>query len=194
MTSRYLLKVENLGHSYGAAQIFTRVSFSLAAGEVLQVTGRNGSGKTTLLRLLAGTKPRESGHVTWDEDATRAVLGHKNGIKAELSAIENLSLYAPDRRSCMEALELLGLERAHHKKPCYMLSAGQQRKTALARVMLAKANVWLLDEPFTALDARAHETVTELLARHAKNGGAAVVATHDRLDLDAFTLREMVMS
>ncbi len=194
MTSQPLLTVEDLGHSYGAAEIFSAVSFVLAAGEILQVTGRNGSGKTTLLRLIAGTKSHDSGTVIWHDDANIAVLGHKNGIKGELSPLENLSLYAPDAKTCVEALSRLGLERAHHKKPCYMLSAGQQRKTALARVLLTGAAVWLLDEPFTALDDKAHETVTALLTEHARTGGAAVVATHDRLDLDKKILRELVMS
>ena len=194
MTNQPVLKVENLGHSYGAAEIFSSVSFTLAAGEILQVTGRNGSGKTTLLRLIAGTKSHDSGQVTRADDANIAVLGHKNGIKGELSPLENLSLYAADKKTRVEALERLGLESAHHKKPCYMLSAGQQRKTALARVLLANAKVWLLDEPFTALDARAHETVAALLTAHAKNGGAAIVATHDPLDLDKKILRELVMS
>ncbi len=194
MTSQPALKVEDIACGYGAADIFSGLSFTLAMGEILQVTGRNGSGKTTLLRLLAGTKSCEYGHVAWAQEARIAVLGHRNGIKAELSPLENLSLYAPDKKECAAALERLGLERAHHRKPCYMLSAGQQRKTALARVLLSGAAVWLLDEPFTALDDKARATVAELLAQHARRGGAAIVATHDRLDLDKSILRELVMS
>ena len=188
------LTVKKLTHAYGASPLFAAISFDLAPGFVLQITGKNGSGKTTLLQLLAGIKICQTGSVRWHKETHPIYLGHKNAIKAELSPLENLGLYQPDRALCAQALEAMGLERLHHRRTCYMLSAGQQRKVALSRLILMEAKAWLLDEPFTALDDVTKARVAQYLEKHAKAGGCAVVATHERLDIDKFVLREMVMS
>jgi len=188
------LKVKKLTHAYGRAALFSAVTFDLAPGFILQVTGKNGSGKTTLLQLLSGIKIPQDGSIHLREDITCAYVGHKNAVKAELSPLENLALYQPDAKSCAQALEALGLEKSHHRRPCYRLSAGQQRKVALSRLILSDAKVWLLDEPFTALDDTAKAHVIKQLESHAQNGGSAIVATHERLDLGKTILKEMVMS
>lgn len=190
----HYLKVKKLTHTYGTAPLFSAVSFDLSPGCILQVTGKNGSGKSTLLQLLAGIKLYQTGSISWLQDVTRSYVGHKNAIKTELSPIENLALYQPDASIRIQALELMGLEKSHCRRPCYMLSAGQQRKVALSRLALIEAKVWLLDEPFTALDDAARLGLSKYLEKHAKAGGSAIVATHDRLDISGSILHELVMS
>ena len=188
------LTVKELAHTYGRTTLFSNISFDLPAGVILQVTGRNGSGKTTLLQLLSGIKAPQEGSVDLAEDTGCAYIGHKNAVKGELSPLENLSLYQPDAAICAKTLEEMGLEKSHHNRPCYMLSAGQQRKVALSRIMLSEAKVWLLDEPFTALDDAAKACTIRHLENHASAGGSAVVATHERLDVSKSLLREMTLS
>jgi len=187
------LSVKNLTHAYGRSALFSGLTFDVTPGTILQVTGKNGSGKTTLLKLLSGIKMPQEGSIEWTEEDC-AYLGHKNAIKTELSPLENLALYQPDTSACALALEDLGLEKLHHHRPCYRLSAGQQRRVALSRVILSNAKVWLLDEPFTALDDTAKAHLIRHLTRHANGGGSAVVATHERLDLEKSLLRELVMA
>ena len=193
MLEQYL-KAKNLAHSYGPSPLFSALSFELAPGSVLQITGKNGSGKTTLLQLLAGIKTCQKGSVHWSEETPYIYIGHQNAIKTELSPLENLYLYQSITSVCAQALEAMGLERSHHHRPCYMLSAGQQRKVALSRLILTDARVRLLDEPFTALDDASKARVTKYLERHAQGGGCAVMAIHERLDIDKSVLRSLVMS
>lgn len=187
------LSVKNLTHVYGRTALFSGLSLELPPRTLLQVTGRNGSGKTTLLKLLAVIKTPQEGSVEW-ADVDYTYLGHKNAIKGELSPLENLALYQPDVSICAHTLEERGLETTHHKRPCYRLSAGQQRKVALSRVILSNAKVWLLDEPFTALDEAAKVQLMRHLQRHADNGGSAVVATHEHLNVEKSVFRELVMA
>lgn len=186
------LTVKNLAHVYGRNILFSNISFDLPSGLILQVTGRNGSGKTTLLQLLSGLKAPQEGSISCEVEV--AYIGHKNAIKGELSPLENLSLYHPEVSACAKALKEMGLEKSHHRHPCYRLSAGQQRKVALSRIILSEAKVWLLDEPFTALDEEAKSCVVHHLESHAKAGGSAIVATHERLDVNKSVLREMALS
>jgi heme exporter protein A len=173
--------------------LFRDLDFSAAAGEVLLVSGPNGSGKTSLLRLLGGIGLPESGTVRWcgADIATlgtefRSVLeylGHANGIKLELTAAENLEFAARLRRGndaagVAAALDAAGL-RGHGATRARLLSAGQRRRLALARLRLSTAPLWLLDEPLTALDAGGRDFVGGLIADHARAGGLTVVATHE---------------
>lgn len=158
------------------------------------MTGRNGSGKTTMLQLLSGIKTPQEGSVVWRDDIECAYVGHKNAVKGELSPLENLTLYQSDTAACAKALKEMGLEKSHHNRACYKLSAGQQRKVALSRIILSDAKVWLLDEPFTALDEAAKACVVRHLESHANDGGSAIVATHERLDVNKSILREMALS
>jgi heme exporter protein A len=176
------------------------ISFTLDAGGALLLLGPNGSGKSTLLRLLAGLKRPDAGTISWDgEDALAdpvahagriAYLGHQDAIKPGLTASENLALAAAaSRGDRLAALDALGLA-ALAELPARMLSAGQKRRLALARLALSTAPVWLLDEPTLGLDTASTERLGGLLARHRGAGGLVITATHISLPLpDAAELR-----
>lgn len=178
----------------GDRALFCDLDFRVAAGELLLIEGANGSGKTSLLRVIAGLLLPEEGSVLWrDAKATRnrqayhdelVWMGHRPGFKADLTIAENLRVEAGLRRTRGAAtttvLERLGLESVAGL-PFRVLSAGQQRRVALARMLLAGATLWLMDEPFTNLDAAGQTLVIELLQAHLNGGGVGVVATHHPL-------------
>ena len=182
----------------GDRVLFSGLGFSLGKGELLQVEGPNGSGKTSLMRVIAGLLPPEEGVVRWrdgDVSQERKALheetiwvGHRPGFKGDLSVVENLRFEAglrrPGRRPVVEALERLGLA-SLEQLPFRLLSAGQQRRAALARMLLADAVLWLLDEPLTNLDAAGQSLIGELLDAHLAAGGLAVVASHRDLGVEA---------
>jgi heme exporter protein A len=178
--AEYYLKAENLAYSYNTDVLFSSLSFDLPKGTILQITGKNGSGKTTLLHLLSQILALQVGKILWD--VPFAYVSHKNGIKAEFLPLENLSLYQPDLWLCTDALDRMGVETVAHQKPCYMLSAGQQRKVALSRLILSDAQVWIVDEPFTALDTSAKACFTYQLEHHIDSGGSAIIATHEPIE------------
>lgn len=168
------------------------MSVEAAAGDCVHVAGPNGSGKTTLLRVLAGFLPPEQGSVTWegrpigaDRDAYCAscsYLAHSDGLKPELTARENLAFEVGLRRrleaaEIEDALSRVGLS-ASRDQAAAVLSAGQRRRLAMARVMLAAAPLWILDEPFTNLDGTGVTLVTAIITGHLDRGGAAVMAAH----------------
>lgn len=176
----------------GDRPVLAGVSLELRAGECLHVLGPNGAGKTTLLRVIAGLLTPEQGSVEWggrpaqsDRDAWFAsfsYLAHSDGLKPELSCRENLAFDVGMRRAVTaaeigDALERVGLEAAH-AQPAGTLSAGQRRRLALARVQLSAAPLWILDEPYTNLDAAGAELVSAVIGRHLDGGGAALIAAH----------------
>jgi heme exporter protein A len=185
--------------------LFRSLNFALNPGELLFVGGANGSGKTSLLRGIAGLLDFASGHVTWDgrkvlDDyqvfrADLVWLSHRVGFKDELNLIENLQFESALRASSMDKLaaviERLGLARLTGL-PFRYLSAGQQQRVALARLLLADARLWLLDEPFTNLDKAGQGLVAELIAEHVDSGGLCIVASHQTLDIDAPSRRVML--
>jgi heme exporter protein A len=188
-----VLEARSVAAFRGDHLVFEDVSFRLEAGAALVLTGRNGSGKTTLLRLLAGLMPPAAGDVLWQgEDALAdlpahglrlAYLGHQDALKLGLTPLENLSLWARgrDRSEAIEtALEAVGLADLA-QLPARMLSAGQRRRVAIARLLVTRAPLWLLDEPTTALDAASVVKLGEMAAAHRAGGGILVAATH--LDL-----------
>jgi heme exporter protein A len=189
----------------GETHVLRGVSFVVQAGECLQVTGANGAGKTTLLRALCALVPLEAGCIRWRgsdiaEDPGRyhgelAYLGHENGLKGDLTAAENLRYGVGLRRrvsggQCAEALTRVGLA-AQGGVPLRQLSAGQRRRVALARLDLMAAALWILDEPSANLDAEGQTLLLQRLTAHLAQGGAAVVATHQGLDLPAGALRSV---
>jgi heme exporter protein A len=167
------------------------LDFALNPGELLLLEGRNGSGKTSLLRAIAGLIELESGTILWNDQAVnkeRQVfqnamvwMSHKIGFKGDLTLVDNLKFEACLRlqssRDFDEVLQRLGLTRLK-RLPLRSLSAGQQRRVALARMLLSAAPLWMMDEPASNLDAQGRELVGELLAEHVGHGGMAIVAAH----------------
>jgi heme exporter protein A len=185
--------------------LFERLDLQVRPGEMLQVSGPNGSGKTSLLRLLAGLMQPTSGEVrlagkplaVQREDVARNLLwiGHAAGIKGLLTAEENLlwlcALHQPaDREAIATALQAVGL-RGFEDVPCHTLSAGQQRRVALARLHLQAPLLWILDEPFTALDRQGVAQLEQLLAEHCAGGGMVILTTHHVLQNKPATWREL---
>ena len=199
------IEAEDLHLWRGDVQVLRGLSFIAGSGECLQITGANGSGKTTLLRALCGLVPLEQGRIRWrgtditvDAGAYHselAYLGHDNGLKGDLTAAENLRYGVGLRRrvsggQCAEALTRVGLA-AQGGVPLRQLSAGQRRRVALARLDLMAAALWILDEPSANLDAEGQTLLLQRLTAHLAQGGAAVVATHQGLDLPAGALRSV---
>ena len=188
-----ILRATGLAVLRGDRPVLRGIDLSLGPGGALLLFGRNGAGKSTLLRALAGLCPPAAGTVTWDgtdmrEEPTRhagriAYLGHGDALKPGLTTAENLRLAARlGRRDPETALAALGLERLA-ELPVRMLSAGQRRRVALARVLLAGAALWLLDEPSLGLDAASLHRLAAMLAAHRAGGGMVVAATHVALPL-----------
>ncbi|MFM7119807.1 MAG: heme ABC exporter ATP-binding protein CcmA [Gammaproteobacteria bacterium] len=186
-----LLTVRGLAAVRDGRTLFAGLDFDLRAGAGLELTGPNGSGKSTLLRIVAGLQPDHDGSVSAVE---HLYLGHRPGISSLLTVAENLAWFAalqpaasasarqPVSERVRSALDRVGLP-GFDDIPCARLSAGQQRRVALARLVLGGAPLWLLDEPLTALDDAGHRLVRALLAAHLRAGGAAIWATHQSLAL-----------
>jgi len=175
----------------GERLVLRDLSFHVPDGGALLLLGANGSGKSTLLRVLAGLKRPDAGQVAWrgqdarEQPATVAYLGHLDAVKPGLTALENLALAARvGRGSAASALEAVGLS-ALTDLPARLLSAGQKRRLALARLVVSRAGLWLLDEPTLGLDTASVERLGVLLAAHRAAGGVVVTATHLPLPLDS---------
>ncbi len=180
----------------GERVLFQGLNFSLRAGEAGLVEGPNGSGKTTLLRTVCGLMRPETGEVRWRGDGIEAdrlafqaqlhYLGHATGIKDELSARENLlahvSLRGGVRTAVASALERVGLTELTHVA-ARSFSAGQRRRLALARMLCSPAALWIMDEPFTALDRAGVGLVQELIEEHCAAGGVALLSSHQTVAL-----------
>lgn len=180
--SDVLLEIRDLGCQREGRLLFAHLDLDVLAGECIELTGPNGSGKSTLLRCLCGLFPDYSGSIRAEPVA---YLGHKPGISALLSPRQNLTWYAAfgeSREDHMAVLERVGLA-GYEDVRCQRLSAGQQRRVALARLILDDRRLWLLDEPFTALDHSGQSLVRELVNTHLQEGGAAICATHQPLEL-----------
>jgi heme exporter protein A len=186
------LSVQGIDFWRGDRQVLAGVSLDAAAGECVHVLGPNGSGKSTLLRIIAGLLTPEQGRVAWSGNDTRAArdefwaascyLAHSDGLKPEFTAAENLAFDAGLRRhvadgEIADALSQVGLSHARDQLVATM-SAGQRRRLAMARVLLAQVPLWILDEPYTNLDTGGAALVAALVGRHLDAGGGAVMAAH----------------
>ena len=202
-----MLKVENLTCLRGERQLITELSFAVPQGTLLAVTGENGSGKTSLLRMLCGLLQAEQGRILWEGQDIRTCreqylagliyVGHQNGLKDDLSPIENVTISArlsgeaaSEGQGCA-ALESVGLSRAIHRLPTRVLSQGQKRRVALARLWLMQRSLWILDEPFAALDASATDLLMERLRSHLANGGMVIASTHQDIDVGIDRLNQV---
>ncbi len=187
--------------------LFEDLSFTINAGDIVQIEGPNGAGKTSLLRILAGLSQPYEGKVIFDNnpiDSHREeyhqnllYLGHTPGVKSEMTAQENLafnlSLHGYDKNDAEETLSkvnLLGFEDALASH----LSAGQHRRIALARLWQSQAKIWILDEPFTAIDKQGVKHLETLFMKHINNGGVVILTTHQDLSLKNTVLRKITLN
>ena len=204
-----MLEASNLECVRGERRLFTGVGFRLEGGEMLYLQGQNGSGKTSLLRMLCGLTPPADGEIRWRGAPIRELgeefraelcyLGHHNAIKEELTPLENLLASAKlaeetlDEDTALDALERVGL-RGREELACRYLSQGQKRRVALARLVNERRALWILDEPYVALDTAAVELVAGLIGAHLQRGGLAVLTTHQTVAVPAGAVRELRLS
>ncbi|MFZ3013391.1 MAG: cytochrome c biogenesis heme-transporting ATPase CcmA [Nitrospira sp.] len=202
-----MLQAVGLSCRRGERRLFSDLNVKVEPGTLLAVVGENGSGKTSLLRIFSSLLPPEEGSVLWDgQDINQlkelyagqlTYLGHLNGIKDDLTPLENLmsatSLAGEpcSNTGAKEALEAIGLKRPIHHLPSKVLSQGQKRRVTLARLWLSTRPLWLLDEPFTSLDAASTNVVTQRLLVHVQRGGLAVLVTHQEVALPAERLQHL---
>ena len=204
-----MLEAVNLGCIRGDRRLFKGLNFSANPGELIELRGANGSGKTSLLRILSGLAAPAEGEVRWQgknigslgEEYSEAIayLAHQNGVKDELTATENLRIangvagIALSKPEAQAVLERVGL--GHQQNlPVRLLSAGQRRRVALARFLTSKGKLWLLDEVLTSLDAAAVKLSRQFIDDHLSNGGIAIIATHQELDLSADSVQRIDLS
>jgi heme exporter protein A len=196
-----MLQAVTLSCRRGERRLFSDLTVKVEPGTLLAVVGENGSGKTSLLRIFSSLLPPEEGSILWEGEDIHQLkelysgqltyIGHLNGIKDDLTPLENvmstmaLAGEACSRIGAQEALEAIGLKRPIHRLPSKVLSQGQKRRVALARLWLSTRPLWLLDEPFTSLDAASTGVVTQRLHVHLERGGLAVIVTHQEVDLPA---------
>jgi heme exporter protein A len=186
----------------GERCLFQNLEFALNPGELLLLEGLNGSGKTSLLRAIAGLLSLESGEIRWNGDSTTGQrqefhasmvwYSHRTGLKGDLTFLENLQFEAALRsQSSVESeqiFERLGISRLK-RLPLRSLSAGQQRRAALARMLLSDAPLWLMDEPFTNLDRDGRQLVIDVIEEHLAAGGLCVMAAHQDVEIKATVKR-----
>lgn len=183
-----LLRLSSVACLRGGVTLLEDVSFALEAGQALVLRGPNGSGKTTLLRTIAGLQPAFSGSIEAAPESI-AYAAHADGLKSVLSVEENLTFWSGlfgggDIAPALDAFDLAALR---HRR-AFALSAGQKRRLGLARLLLTRRSVWVMDEPTVSLDAHAVGQFADMVQAHLAKGGASVIATHTDLDLDAKTL------
>lgn len=199
-TTDFELAANDLSAVRGERLLFKQLNFSLKNGTVLYLQGANGTGKTTLLRMLCGLSKPYSGVINWcgnnindlaEEFHQHVVyIGHLPGIKEDLTALENLQFSLAltgelfNLAQANEVLNMLGLARGLHL-PTRMLSQGQKRRVALARLWLQDLPLWILDEPFTALDVDATKLLKQKIERFANAGGMVILTTHQEVLIDA---------
>lgn len=203
------LAVSNLKCVRGERPLFDGLGFRLDSGQLLHLRGANGAGKTSLLRLLCGLSRPEAGQILWNAtpiDVQAEVfrqdlfyLGHHNALQEALTVDDNLAFYAalagaePNAADTGSALERMGL-RGCQRRLVRHLSQGQKRRVALSRLMLNRASLWVLDEPFVALDQNSITLLAGVIAAHLQGGGMAVLTSHQQVDIPGATAQALELS
>ncbi len=190
-----MLKIDNLSCQKGYNLLFSHLSFEVNFGDILRITGTNGSGKTSLLKILAGLDMQEQGNVSLGGHVVKSkayqeeifYLGHLSALSGELSAFENLEFLTGLNKSTnqvqlIKALSNIGLK-GYEDECCTKLSAGQKRRVILAGLFVSNAKIWLLDEPFTALDPNGVTIIENRINKHCKQGGLCLFTTHQNSTL-----------
>lgn len=202
-----MLEVSQLTAIRDERILFESLSFSIDSGELVQIEGRNGTGKTTLLRIITGLGDRDQGEIFWNGESIESnrdafhedllFLGHSTGVKRDLTAYENLRFYLSihskasiDKETIYQALTKVGLA-GREDVPVAQLSAGQQRRVALARLWLSQHKLWILDEPLTAIDKQGVKVLEALFLNHAEQGGIVMLTTHQDMFTDNPKLRKI---
>ncbi|MBT5979419.1 MAG: cytochrome c biogenesis heme-transporting ATPase CcmA [Gammaproteobacteria bacterium] len=196
-----MLSVNKLSCQRGYNLLFENLSFELNSGEVLRISGQNGSGKTSLLKIIAGLNTPELGSIEFDQNQSNSetyqietlYLGHYAALSSELSCIENLEYLTNLNTEILspnfhDALKEIGLENYEHE-PAGNLSAGQKRRIALSLLFISQSKLWLLDEPFTALDSDGIKIIENQIEKHCANGGLCILTTHQ--DCNIKSLKEI---
>lgn len=194
----YMLEARELTCVRGEKQLFSGLNMRLSSGACLHVRGENGVGKTSLLRLLTGLAKPDSGEVMWsNQNISKDLLGyhrdllflgHRDGLKEDLTALENLQMYAVldavplTQEKALAALWRFGL-RGREYLPVNCLSAGQKRRVLMARMLTRQAALWILDEPFNALDVKAVHELKNLIAEQLLQGGLVVMTSHQEVNI-----------
>jgi len=212
-----MLSVEDLSCVRDERMLFDELNFSVSSGELVQIEGHNGAGKTTLLRIIAGLGRADSGIVCWNKENIESAredyhqdllfLGHQTGVKRELTAFENLAFFKAMHTdvsdsdlagepqvtgddSLWQALAHVGLA-GREDVPAGQLSAGQQRRVALARLWISNHKLWILDEPLTAIDKQGVKVLERLFLSHVERGGMVLLTTHQDMFTDSNHLRKI---
>ncbi|MGF1707959.1 cytochrome c biogenesis heme-transporting ATPase CcmA [Enterovibrio baiacu] len=202
-----MLEVRQLSSIRDERVLFEDLNFTVSPGDLVQIEGPNGAGKTTLLRIIAGLGLSESGDVLWNGNSVMKAreefysdllfLGHSTGVKRELTAYENLAFYqkmhgTPDEDRLWDALARVGLA-GREDVPAAQLSAGQNRRVALARLWVSESLLWILDEPLTAIDKQGVKVLEQLFQKHVDNGGIVLFTTHQDMFHDNPKLRRITL-
>jgi heme exporter protein A len=212
ITLTYRFEIIGLSCTRGDRPLFSDLDQQVNGGELLHVVGSNGSGKTTLIRALCGLSRPAQGDVRWNGESIRtlsdefrqclAYVGHQDGVQGELTPVENLNAlsclvssnrtlaFSAEQRGADPALERMGLT-SRRSLPSKVLSQGQKRRVALARLLVAQKPLWILDEPFTALDVKSCRLMNELLAEHLARGGVVVLSSHQGLEISGAAIKHI---
>jgi heme exporter protein A len=200
-----MLEIRNVTCIRDERVLFEQLSFTISDGELIQIEGQNGAGKTTLLRIIAGLGYADEGDIYWNGESIKKnredfhsdllFLGHHTGVKRELTAFENLAFYQSmhsnyNEEVIWDALARVGLA-GREDVTAGQLSAGQQRRVALARLWLSNHKLWVLDEPLTAIDKQGVKVLEQLFMSHAKQGGIVLLTTHQDLFADSNELKKI---
>ncbi len=203
-----MLSVTNLECIRNEQVLFSNLSFTLKPGEILHVTGANGSGKSSLLQILSGLLSPHQGELYWqgaivanaDSNyfAQLIYIGHKTGVKSGLTVMENLKMISQLSHSFSVIdwdfiLSYLALT-SFKQVLCHRLSAGQRQRVALARLLILDAPLWILDEPFTAIDKEGLGLIQTLLMNHTRKGGVAVLSSHQSFALQETVIKQIELN